>query len=422
MTADQPPESGDETGDGSLTRRAGLALFGAALFGGALAGLVRSGIVRVRVPAEPPPRITVDGNRLVAGGDPVTLRGLNLIDPKKANTTASERGLNAIGMVDLLTDANAGWHPSVLRVPIQPVDIGGHPSGTPPEPPAFTREQLVRYLETHLDPVIQRCGKRGVYAIVDFHRDFPGIHWGDVEDDTVNTDLRAEAQLFWDVVAPRYADKSHVLFEVYNEPTKPGMGGSPDETEVRDVWYLFLEFIQPIVDTVRSHTDTVVLVGSPTWSQSPEGALIEPVTGDNIAYTYHIYPGHEVSEQEAWDDSTINGQGIERVYDTVPVFVTEFGWRDYDNALHGGTTTGFGKPFVDWMEASDGISWTAWCADVRWEPTMFKKSGDQWLLRGRDAGSSEDAGEFIRQTLANYADTDDTTVDDSATDDSTETG
>jgi hypothetical protein len=400
-----------------------LAVTGAALATTTLGTSVVSAL-STETDTEPLPRLQVSGNQITTtAGDAVTLRGLNIVDPKRANTRA-ERGLTSTEMVDLLTDHEGGWYPTVVRIPVQAVDIGGHEYETAPEPPAFTQAELDDYLTTHLDPLIDRCAERGVYAIVDYHRHWPGVAWGDVDKGTINEPLQQEAVLFWETVAPRYAAADHVLYEIYNEPTEPGMWGPTDQQWVRDVWQLYLQFAQPIVDTVRSHTDTIVLVGSPGWSQSPEGALIEPITGGNIAYTYHIYPGHEASKQQAWDDSTINGEGVEGVYEQYPLFVTEFGWREYDDRWLGGTTTEFGAPFMEWLDANDSIHWTAWCGDIWWEPAMFEQGqqADDWLLRGRDTGSTEDSGEFIRQALARHHAVDSETTDttDSETDDGTE--
>lgn len=340
------------------------------------------------------PRLEIDGNLIVTeNGEQVTLRGVSVIDPKRA---AEERERNAPEMVDLLTDEDDGWHADVIRIPVQPIDVGNHPSGRPPDPIAFTEEELETYLETYLDPVVERCAEAGAYAIVDFHRHWTPLEWGDEETGEVNEELREEVVEFWDAVAPRYADDDHVLYEVYNEPTEPGMWDETGQDWVDDVWRLFLEFIQPPVDAIRKHTDTVTLVGSPSWYQSPEGALIEPVDGENLAYTYHIYPGHDASEERAWDGVAGSGQGVEGVYEEYPLFVTEFGWRDYDDDLLGGTTDEFGEPFVEWLESSDAIHWTAWVADTWWEPALFD---DDWQLLGRDAGSTADAGEYVRRAI-----------------------
>lgn len=347
------------------------------------------------------PRLAVEGNQFVTpDGTPVTLRGVSIVDPKRGSTTPN-RGRSTEEVVAHVTDPDAGWYPTVIRIPVQPVDIGETEEGVAPTPPAFTQAELEAYLTTYLDPVVAQCAERNVYALIDFHRAKDEVAWGSQSEGTINQPLQTETTLFWETVAPRYADADHVLYEVYNEPTTPGMWGPTRDPEVKAVWKLFLQFIQPVVETIRQHTDTVVIVGSPGWSTSPEGALIEPVAGDNIGYSYHVYPGHDVSSAQAWDGATAGGGGVEAVYETQPLFVTEFGWRDYDDQWLGGTTSGFGAPFMDWLE-SHGISWTAWCADVWWEPAMFVQgeTNSEWLLRGNNVGSDEDAGEFIRERLA----------------------
>ncbi|MEY7850482.1 glycoside hydrolase family 5 protein [Natrarchaeobius sp. A-rgal3] len=336
----------------------------------------------------PTPRLHVEGNLIKdPQGNTVTLRGLNIADPKRLNVTAPARGKAAEHVVDLLTDESQGWYPRVIRVPAQPVDIGEHEpghTGGPPDPVAFTEAELEEYLETHYDPIIEQLGDLGVYAIVDFHRHWTDTdaedgwdgEWGDSQEGTINEDLQEEVEMFWEIVAPRYADDDHVLYEVYNEPTEPGMWAEVDRQWVRDNWRLWKELAQPWVDTIREHADNIVIVGSPSWSQNPEGYYIEPFEGDNLAYAYHIYSGHVVSQNEAWDEVGIDGMGTDGVYEEVPVFVTEFGWE----ATHAGATELYGRtsefadPFFEWLESSDAIHWTAWCADPIWRPVMFTRS------------------------------------------------
>lgn len=379
-----------------------------------IAGCVSANSLRERspekkhTPATSMSRLEVSGNRFVTSdGRAVTLRGVSIVDPKRAAAT-SDRERSGSEVVTHLTDPTRGWYPSVIRIPVQPVDIGDHIHGSTPAPPAFTPIELEQYLSSYLDPLIAQCADQDVYAIIDFHRHGETVQWGSSDKNKINKRLQVEAISFWEAVASRYGSLDHVLFEVYNEPAEPGMWGSTDDAEVRAVWQLFLQFVQPIVDTVREHSDSIVIVGSPGWSTSPEGALIKPITGGNIAYSYHVYPGHDVSVARAWDEKRSDGGGVEAVYETYPLFVTEFGWRNYDDPWLGGTTSGFGDAFMTWLESHEAINWTAWCADVWWDPAMFVQHArtGEWLLRGRDAGSDEDAGEYIRQRLATAAEDD----------------
>ncbi|WP_207591304.1 cellulase family glycosylhydrolase [Halomontanus rarus] len=414
-------------------------------------------------PQIPTPRLQVEGNLITdPEGNQVTLRGVNIIDPKRADTLAPTRGKNAVQTVEMLTDKGNGWHTHVVRIPIQPQDIGEHEGGTAAQPPAFTESELEDYLENHLDPVIETCRERGVYAIVDYHRHWhesggaydaeetlywaklqdqdpsASVAWDDVEEQmdqlVPNPELQDEVNMFWDVVAPRYADDEHVHYEVYNEPTQPGMWGPTDNEAVQSLWSTWIDTAQPWVDTIREHApETLLMMGSPGWTASPEGALIEPFDDDNMAYTYHVYPGHAASSETAWgDDPTWDNSGstIGSVHEEHPVVVTEFGWQNgADSDLLDGTVSGYGEPIVEWMEEHDGIHWTAWCADIWWTPKMFERGFEiqssessghpyedpvpthceelpcEWDLLGADVGAYDDyMGAFIKDTLEEYQD------------------
>ncbi|SFR99161.1 Aryl-phospho-beta-D-glucosidase BglC, GH1 family [Halomicrobium zhouii] len=334
----------------------------AAGLGGGFAGSAAAAVIDT-------PPLHVDGNLIKdPDGATVTLRGVNMADPKRINVTAPARGKTATDVVDLLTNTDEDWYSRAIRIPVQPVDIGEHTPGEGPPPVAFDEGQLETYLEEHLDPVVERCLQRGAYAIVDYHR-HRDVQWND-------STLDEEVRTFWDVVAPRYADQPHVMYELYNEPTEPGMWGDPTQSQNwADVWRDWKAVAQPWVDIIREHApENLVLVGSPSWSQSPEGALVEPFDGGNLAYTYHIYPGHDSSQAGDWEDATNNGEGVAGVYEEYPLFVTEWGWEEGGGEYIGGTTSGYGEPFLEFLEQSEAIHWTAWCADPVWRPVMFDRA------------------------------------------------
>jgi len=72
-----------------------------------------------------------------------------------------------------------------------------------------------------------------------------------------------------------------------------------------------------------------------------------------------------------------------------PLFVTEWGFEG-GSAEHG-TASGFGTPFLEWMNA-DGLSWTAWCFDSVWGPRMFDSNWN--LLTGNNG-----MGQFVKDAL-----------------------
>jgi hypothetical protein len=181
---------------------------------------------------------------------------------------------------------------------------------------------------------------------------------------------------FWDFIAPRYASNPNVLFEVFNEPINP------------DSWSTWKSYIQPVVTSIRSVADNVILMGSPSWSTRLNGALTDPIAGGNIAYVYHLYPNQGPATAANLDPKFGNASV------RLPVVLTELGW-DPVQPLHpvtGGTTSGWGLPLRQYLDARPQIGWMAWIFDNFWAPVMFDKS---WNLLG-----GEYQGAFVRDWLA----------------------
>lgn len=334
----------------------------------------------------PTPWLHVDGNRIKdPSGNDVILRGVCTADPKRLDTTASDRAKNAEQVIDLATDPNRGWYSRVIHLPVHPADIGGHRAGESPTPVAFSRDQLNRYLENHLDGAVERCRRNGVYCIVDYHRHRQN-NWTD-------PDLDEEVRLFWDTVAPRYADRSHVLYEMFKEPAKPGFG------DMEEIWSTYRETAQPWVDLIRKHAPkNLVLIGSPRWSQFPQGATrYGEFEGENLVYTLTVYPSHVwLGERIEVDEFT------ESAWKEIPLFVTEWGYEpDADRALYRGTTDGYGEMMREWL-SDRPIHWTAWCFDPWWVPRMFDtEDADDWTLLDGDY-----QGQFVKDFLADFKDDD----------------
>ncbi|MFW6436330.1 MAG: glycoside hydrolase family 5 protein [Halococcoides sp.] len=349
------------------------------------------------------PPIERDGNKLTADGEEIDLHGINIADPKRVDVTAPARGKTAVQAIEMATDESDGWHANVVRLPVQPVDIGEHPPGEGPEPPAFTEEQLVSYMDDHLEAAVQACADNGAYAIIDYHR-HRDIAWGSTNDDdefSPNQELSDEVVDFWDVVAERYGDMDHVIFEMYNEPQGYPNYEATGEDLV-EYWSNWKTTAQPWVDAIREHTDNLVIVGSPRYSQVTFGAVIEEFDGDNLAYALHMYPAHEPTEPADYDDwvTPINYDGGDVPYDdstpaweVVPVVMTEWGFDpDADVWAGGGVSEDnadgdddaeydpdYGQHVVEWLRTRPVHS-TAWVFDPLWDPNMvdfgFETDGD----------------------------------------------
>ena len=319
-----------------------------------------------------PPRLHVDGNKIKdPNGDIVVLRGVSLID---LGFLEDWQG-GAIEMIDRLTDQDdsqgnsPGWYPTVFRIPVMPPDAVD-PPGSWPHPFDADNNDLYDLLRS----VVDYCASKEIYAIIDWHY-------------VANTyDNIASTSEFWTYMAPRFADDTHVIFELFNEPINTSVG---DETQD---WLSVRDNMQTWIDIVRTYApDNLILVAGPSWSQAIGPAatypVSDPVGGNNIAYVSHIYPYHWSAGNPSWYTNHITA-----VADVYPVFMTEWGFSEaatYD--LLWGTITDYGQPLTEFIEGLQ-ISSTAWVASYNWEPSMFNTD---WTLR---TGEGE-MGYFVKDFL-----------------------
>ncbi len=298
------------------------------------------------------PWLTVSGRFIRdPSGNNVILRGVSLVDVSVANS----RPRNANALIDMATDNANGWYARVVRLPVYPDAIDEQP-GWNANPDA--------YFNNHLNPAVQHCVSKQIYCIIDWH------YIQDYNNSAVDTATRN----FWNYVAPKYKDVPNVIYELYNEPVNP------------DNWSTWKTWAQPWVNIIRSQApNNLILVGGPRWSQNVAEAATNPFTGGNIAYVAHIYPQH--GGQSTWDAWFGNSSN------TVPYFITEWGWQQGGNIPTSGTTSGYGVPFSSYLD-SKGVSWTAWVFDIYWQPIMFDLN---WNILGGENYMGQFTKDFLFQ-------------------------
>ncbi|MFW6436709.1 MAG: glycoside hydrolase family 5 protein [Halococcoides sp.] len=350
----------------------------------------------------PTPRLHRDGKWMKDPSDnEVTLRGVNVIDPARAKETTWRRAIPRV--VEHATDPERDWYSRVIRLPMQPADIinDGEGNGAQVDPGEFSDEKLESYLDNYVEPVVEKTREIGVYLILDYHRH------KDQELEYTDADLHDELQMFWEVVASRYAEESHILFEVYNEPISPYYGfrergasaevANPDDENAEETWLTWREAAQPWVDTIQDNApEAPVLIGSPRWSQWTFWSSIHEFDGDNLAYTGHVYghPGLRPLEEYFGTPA-----------EEVPIFMTEFGYEPDDGETDeymAGSNEKEGQQFVDFFEAYPNVSWQVWCFDHIWAPPMFSKpSGGpdvEWELLSGDLYHGKFFRDYLEET------------------------
>ena len=162
---------------------------------------------------------------------------------------------------------------------------------------AFTVDEII----PHIDKAVDNAEAAGIYIIVDYHP-VGGYDANDARD-------------FWTKVAPRYKDRTHVLYEVTNEP----FAWYPD-TYARDQSALvsYEGGMYQLVRSLAPATHIILWSLSNIASSTPGAvaALVDKGSGilyDNASVGFHPYQ---------WDAGVIDQ--LTRLRQKYPVFDTEF--------------------------------------------------------------------------------------------------
>ena len=168
----------------------------------------------------------------------------------------------------------------------------------------------------------------GVYVIIDWHILSDG-------DPSAHT---AEAVAFFTEMAMRYADEPAVIYEICNEPN----GNITWEKNVKP-------YAETVIAAIRAWSPrSVILVGTPAWSQDVHIAAADPLNGENLMYTLHFYAGSHAWLRERLDKALSDG---------LPIFVSEWGLSRSDGT--GGVYTEEGQQWLDFLNQRQ-ISWCNW--------------------------------------------------------------
>jgi aryl-phospho-beta-D-glucosidase BglC (GH1 family) len=250
-----------------------------------------------------------------------------------------------------LTWMRDNWHLSVIRAA-----MGVEPDGAYLSNPTKARAQL--------DTIIRNAVTTGVYVIVDFH-----AHQA--------SNVQPQAVSFFADVAKTYGNLPNVIWEDWNEPL---------QVSWNDV---VRPYHQAVVSAIRaSDPDNVIVLGTPTWSQSVDQAANNPVSGSNLMYTLHFY--------SCTHGASLRNTATAALQRGLPIFVTEWGATNADGGLDGKVCVSEAQAWIDWMKANS-ISWAAWKLDQGTDASNILRNGapvsggwDDWL---------QGHGSFVRDSI-----------------------
>uniref|UniRef100_UPI00262B5D38 cellulase family glycosylhydrolase n=1 Tax=uncultured Dubosiella sp. TaxID=1937011 RepID=UPI00262B5D38 len=116
-----------------------------------------------------------------------------------------------------------------------------------------------------------------------------------------------QAETFFEKMAKKYGKIPNVIFEICNEPNG------------NTTWEQVSEYANTIIPIIREHSQNLILVGTPNWSQDIDQAAKAPLDHEDIAYTLHFYAATHKDDLRAKYESVVN---------KIPIVVSEFGICD----------------------------------------------------------------------------------------------
>lgn len=297
--------------------------------------------------------ISVKGNSFVdSEGNTFVFRGMNIADPDKLAREGQ--------WAKPLFEEVHRWGANHIRLPIHPI---------------AWRHRGSDWYFARLDEAVSWANALDMYLIIDWHS------IGNLETELFQhpqyvTDI-AETANFWKSIAHRYKGVATVaVYEIFNEPTDDFVGSGKGSLG-KASWDAWRNTLEDLIDLIFVYdSDVIPLVAGFNWAYDLGDVADKPIRREGVAYAIHPYPQKskpDSNTRKAFHEAWQKHWGW--VAESYPVMATELGWVKEDGyGAHIPVINNdgsYGPNIVSFMEER-GISWTGWCFDPAWSPTMIK--------------------------------------------------
>lgn len=252
------------------------------------------------------------------------VKGADLVD--KTGKKVQLRGVSSHGIAwfpeyvsnKSLKSVKNTFHANVFRIACYTDEYGGYCNGG-----------NKMKLEKTIDTGVKAAVRNKMYVIIDWHI---------LNEHPNPLDHKKAAVNFFKKMSKKYSKYANVIYEICNEPN----GGTS--------WSDIKKYSKAVIPAIRKNApDSVVIVGTPTWSQDVDKAAASPLKYRNVMYAFHFYANtHRDDMRRRVETAHKNG---------LPIFVSEFGTCDASG--NGGFNA---KESDKWIRLLDklGISYVNW--------------------------------------------------------------
>ncbi|MCI9540856.1 MAG: glycoside hydrolase family 5 protein [Lachnospiraceae bacterium] len=248
------------------------------------------------------------------------------------------------------------WNVNVVRLALYTAEYNGYCTGGDRE-----------YLKNLIRNGVNYAKEQDMYVIVDWHI---------LSDSNPNIYLN-EAKEFFQEISAEYADSSHIIYEICNEPN----GGT--------TWQDIKSYAKEVIGVIRANDeDAVILVGTPNWSQYVDQAAADPITEyNNLMYTLHFYAATHTDD--------LRNKMVSAIESGLPIFVSEYGICDASGS--GAINEEQANLWVEQMD-NYGISYVAWNMSNKNETSAIIQN---WCNKTNNFSLEElsAAGQWLYKTL-----------------------
>jgi endoglucanase len=295
------------------------------------------------------PLISVKGNKFVdPDGKTVLFRGLSISDPDKLETQGHWSKDHFVKVKEMGA--------TLVRIPVHPV--------------AWRERTPAEYIKL-LDQAVGWCTELAMYVILDWHT--IGNLQTEVFQDPMYDTTKHETYNFWRTMARHFAGHNTVaFFELFNEPTTYRDRLGPIS------WSDWKRIVEEEIALIRANNPQVIpLVAGFDWAYDLSPLRLNPIAAEGVAYTTHPYSNKRTRPWEPkWDEDF--GFAATKY----PIIATEFGGFARPPASDGQQPAGeppgsgnrntpYGPAIIKYLEGK-GISWTVWCFDPEWGPSLLR--------------------------------------------------
>lgn len=286
------------------------------------------------------PKIKVEGKNIVTeNGEVLRLKGVSFSDPDKLEK-------NGQWNKRYFQEAK-NWGCNVVRFAVHPT--------------ALNNRGWEAYFDL-VDTGVKLATELEMYVIIDWHS-IGNLNTEKFSNKMYITSMD-ETVKFWKTVAQKYKGNSTVaVYELFNEPTNEG--GNLGELS----WNTWKPTLEKIIDEItKIDNEKIFLVAGMNWGYFLDEVLENPVARKNVAYCSHPYPQ---KREKPWEPQWEKDWGS--VADKYPIIATEFGFMGANERgahIPCISDESYGEAIMNYF-SKKGISYTIWCFDPNWPPTLI---------------------------------------------------